>query len=97
MNKNRTDSCSHVSGCGEAQSESWSIAHFVTHTGGSGSCMSYTAPRGYSGTAEYVRQTSLHDALDQFRIALELRGPLTVDDAAWLAPELAKIIMDALA
>ena len=75
----------------------WSISHSVTHTGGSGSCMSYTAPRGHSTTAQYVRRASLHDALDQFCIALKLGGPLTVDDATWVVTALVKVIMAAAA
>ena len=83
MNKNRTESISITT------SKCESISPVTSHDHPSAYC--------YFGSPDGLHRASLHDALDQFRIALELRGPLTVDDAAWLAPELAKIIMDALA
>ena len=73
---------------------SWSISHSVTHTEGFSSGVSHTAPHGHHATAKYVHRASLHAALFKFRIALELGGPLTIDDAAWLVRELAKIILD---
>jgi hypothetical protein len=66
------------------------LNHSVTQAKGSGYAVSYTAPSGDSGT-------SLRATLDEFRRALELRGPLTVDEGAWLVETLAKAILDAYA